>query len=152
MSKVEVKKWQNFSFDPIKLKDPDYNDTMQFELNENNLYEWKNYPSLIAEPRKQNTYNQQTYVITDNLTRSCSGMFASLMREHDKALFIGEETGATQCGSGGMVTVFQLPYSKISIFFSTAQYSCAVKNPTNSRGVMPDMDFGALKTLPLPRD
>lgn len=139
MTNVVAKKYYDFSFDPIKLMDPEYDDTFQMEKNKAGLYEWKNYPSLMAFPPKENRFHGKTYILIDNMTRSCSGMFCSLMREHTKAIFIGEETGATQCGAGGMLCKVQLPHSGIQIRFSTAQYSCAVSDPTNSKGVLPDI-------------
>lgn len=65
-------------------------------------------------------------------------MFSSLMKSHTDAIFIGEECGAAQCGSGGMVIAAILPYTGIKVFTSTAKYSSNVSDPNDSRGVKVD--------------
>ena len=120
--------------------DPNYRDsTIEMVLNSDGLYEWRNYPNTTAKPAEQNRFSGQTFILTDNFTYSCSGMFSSLMREHTNALFAGEETGATQCGSAGMVAGIELPHSGVKVHFSTGKYVAQVTDKNNSRGVLPDI-------------
>jgi len=140
MKSVETKKYTDYSFEPIIFSQPGYSDTMELELNKKGLYEWKNYPSFTAAPQKENGFEGKVYVLTNGYTRSCSSVFSSLMRENTNAVFIGSEVGGAQCGSSAIMVAIQLPYSKIDINISTAQYNYAVSNSSDFRGVQPDVE------------
>lgn len=139
MQSVVTQKPNGYSFDPIVLFPPGYEDTFQLKLNTDQLYTWTNYPSLLCTPQPENRFKGNVYILINNYSRSCSAMFSALAREHTKAVFIGEETGSMQCGAGGMVMGITLPYSGLQVYFSTAQYTTAVHDPSISRGVIPDI-------------
>lgn len=138
ISKVELSAIDSFSFEPLMLFDQGISDTMRFNLNENGYYEWTNYPNQIANPASKNQFKGKTYVLIDEETRSCSSVFSSMMKNHTNATFIGEECGAAQCGSGGMVIAMILPYTGVVVFTSTARYSTNVPDSKISRGVKAD--------------
>ena len=138
INKVELSSLDSFSFQPLMLSDQGLSDTMQFHRNADNRYEWENYPNLMAYPATNNHFIGQVYILSDEESRSCSAVFAALMKSHTEALFIGEECGAAQCGSGGMVMAVMLPFTGITIFTSTAKYSSNVSDPENSRGLKVD--------------
>lgn len=136
---VEVKKYQNFSFDTLITNYPGYTDTFDLKLNTDNNYEWKNYPSLIANPAPNNNFNGQVYVLINNMSRSCSSAFSALMQDHTEAILVGEETGASKCGSSAMVMSIKLPHTGVDIHFSTAKYYFNVLDKNNTKGIIPDI-------------
>ncbi len=138
INSVEFNKIDSFSFEPIILRGNGIEDTMTFKLNDNHLYEWTNYHVLDVEPKNENRFKGQVYVLINDYSHSCSVMFSSMMKSHTNAIFIGEETGGAQCGSNGMVMGIQLPYSGINIGLSTAKYTLNVENRNDSRGIIPD--------------
>jgi len=138
IKKVEIKKYEGFSFDSIITSYPQYLDTFKLQKNNDHLFEWINYPSLQVEPKDKNQFKGQVYILTDGLVRSCTGVFSTMMKQHTNANFYGTETGSSQCGAGGMVMAIELPYTGISYYFSTAKYTTAIKDSLNSNGVMPD--------------
>lgn len=140
VKKIELKKTSNFSFAPIIIKGQGIYDSMRFERNKNGLLEWTNYHVLRTIPPKNNSFTGQVYILTDDMCYSCSAVFSAMMRSHTNAIFIGSETGGAQCGQNGMIMAIQLPYSGLRIHFSTAKYTINIKDPSNTRGVIPDYD------------
>lgn len=136
---VETKKYKDFSFAPIIQFKPGYLDTFDLQRNTSQLYEWLNYPSLTAIPKKKNRFKGQVYILIDGHSRSCSSVFSGLARETTDAIFLGEEAGGAQGGSNGIVMAITLPYSGLGIYFSTAKYTAAVSDQLNRHGVIPDI-------------
>ena len=134
---VEIKKTDKFTFKELITHLPGYLDTFQFDPLPNGNYQWTNYPSLMANPC-DTRFNGTVYILTDEMTRSCSGIFSSMMREHTSAIFLGQETGSSRCGAGGMVMSVRLPYTGINVHFSTAKYTTAIHDNKNASGVIPD--------------
>lgn len=141
IQKVEVKKYENYSFDSLVVSPPGYLDTFNLVLNTSGLYEWKNYPSLNVTPNNKNNYTGEVYILIDEMSRSCSAVFSALMQDYTNAYFLGQETGASKCGTSGMVMAIELPNTRIPVHFSTAKYYPNVKDHTNCRGVRPDIDL-----------
>ena len=146
MDRVEVKQYNNFTFDTLITSYPGYLDTFELKQNNEQRYDWINYPSLTANP-KPNRFTGQIYILTDALSRSCSGVFSTLMKNNTSAIFVGEETGSSRCGAGGMVMAVILPYTKINIYFSTAEYTTAIKDKRITSGVKPDIMVSGSKAL-----
>lgn len=143
--KVEFARVDSFSFEPLILSDQGISDTMKFEQNERGLYEWINYPNIMVIPSPNNRFNGNVYIITNEESRSCSSVFSSLMMSHTNSTFIGQDCGAAQCGSGGMVISAMLPYTGITIFTSTAKYSSNVSEPNYIGGV--EVDYPVKSTI-----
>ena len=57
------------------------------------------------------------------------------------AIIVGEETGATRCGAGGMVATIELPHTGIVVNFSTAKYLAEISDTSISHGVKPDVPY-----------
>ncbi len=140
VNKVELSRVDSFSFQSLVLSDQGLVDTMKFEKL-NDVYQWTNYPSLEVYPELDHPFNGKVIILIDENSRSCSGMFASMMRNHTEAIFMGEENGSAQCGQGGMLIVAQLPYTGLMVRTSTAKYSLNVENPGLSRGVVPEISL-----------
>lgn len=136
---VKANKYKGFSFEPIMLQNPGYLDSFDIKMHEDGLYYWENYPSLTVHPNADYNFSGQVYILTDGMTRSCSNVFSVMMDQHTKAKFVGSETVGSYCGSGGMVTTIELPFSKLKVNFSTAEYTYAVDESNCTVGVIPDM-------------
>ncbi|NOQ75055.1 MAG: hypothetical protein GQ574_23785 [Crocinitomix sp.] len=137
INQIETKKYEDYSFEPLITSQAGYLDTFQFELQENGLQRWVNYPFLNVSPAKQNIFNGTCYILIDDMSRSCSAVFSALMRNHTKAIFIGQETGGCQSKTFGMVMAIRLPYTGLMVHFATAQYDLNVKNKLDTKGVVP---------------
>lgn len=140
INQVETKKSDNYSFEPLITSEPGYLDTFQLEPQENGLQHWINYPSLKIDPAQKNGFNGNSFILIDDMTRSCSAVFSALMRNHTNAIFIGEETGGCQSRTFGMVMGIRLPYTGLMIYFATAKYVLNVQNKLETKGVVPDYE------------
>lgn len=141
IKRVEVKKPRGYSFEPLILHHPGWLDTFELQKNKRGLFEWTNYPSLIAEPVAANRFSGTCYVLIDHMSQSCSSVFSALMQDHTDAIFVGEETGAAKCGANGMVMTTVLPYTGIIINLSTAMYTFNVNDTANAKGIVPDVEM-----------
>ncbi|MGB0178190.1 MAG: S41 family peptidase, partial [Owenweeksia sp.] len=141
ITRVEIKKPDNFSFHPIITQYPGYTDTFNLRPNPAQLYEWVNYPSLKVKPARRNRFTGRIIVLTNGGTRSCGSVFSSLMQDHTGVIMAGEETGTAKSGSGGMVMSIRLPHSGLTYNFTTAQYHLNVKDNTATHGVIPNVEL-----------
>lgn len=139
IASVEFLKTDNFTFAPIQATGTEITDTMVFEPLPSGRLRWKNYPSSTSRENVAQVYKGNTYIAVDGMTRSCSNVFASLMRQNTQAVLIGTETGGAQGGSGGFVVSIELPYTGIKTHFSTAEYEYALKGNRVDQGVLPDL-------------
>lgn len=139
IKKVEVKKYKDYTFDSLIVSPPGYLDTFDLNLSSSGMYEWSNYPSLKVLPQERNVFNGTVYILIDEMSKSCSAVFSALMQDHNDAICIGNETGASKCGTSGIVMAIELPQTKIPIHFSTARYYPNIKDSTNCRGIRPDI-------------
>jgi C-terminal processing protease CtpA/Prc len=73
---------------------------------------------------------------------SATGEVASVLRVHDRVIFIGEETGAGRTGnSSGIMVGLTLPESKITITIPLVGYYMPIEpGPRPERGIMPDYE------------
>lgn len=138
IDEVRFKKLGNFSFQELILSDQGLNDTMHFTQNADSLWTWTNYPSLQVQPADSNRFQGQVIILIDEWTRSAAGIFSSLAREYSNALFIGPENACARGGQGGMVMVTQLPWTGVTVHFSTAQYSLNIDPEKVPRGINSD--------------
>lgn len=87
------------------------------------------------------TYEGEVYVLINGGSFSNSGIFSSVLREHNRAIFIGEETGGSEfmiCGNAKSVT---LPNTKIQIDLPILQYEIKARNGRELRGIVPDFEI-----------
>ena len=138
IKRVYTQKYKDYSFAPLITEEAGYLDTMKLEPNKEGFYEWTNNPNLIAIPAHR--YQGSVYILMDAFTRSAASVFCALMKEHTNALFIGEETSASQSGTNGMVNYIKLPYTGVPYHFSTARYDFNISKPKNHKGIIPDFE------------
>jgi C-terminal processing protease CtpA/Prc len=87
-------------------------------------------------------YKGKIFVLTSGLTYSGGSEFASLMRNHTDALFIGEETGGGYYGNtSGYKITLQLPATGLEIGIPILKFLLDTPKDRNpfGRGVLPDI-------------
>ena len=102
------------------------------------------YPhgSGLHEPQapRPESYGGNVYVLVDGGSFSATGEFASIAHHNRRAVFVGEETGATYYGNvGGGFLLLTLPHSRIRVTIPVLRYVMAVSGyPHRDRGLLPD--------------
>lgn len=92
-----------------------------------------------VEPLKPNPFKGEIYVLISGWTYSGGAEFASLMRQHTDAIFIGEETGGGFYGNtSGYGLGLTLPNTKIEVDIPLLKFSLNVDKGEFGRGVIPD--------------
>lgn len=96
---------------------------------------------LYTRPRqhysKEYLYSDRIFLLTDRNSYSMSGMFAAIMKDYQRAVIVGEETGGLANPHGSNVTV-TLPESKFRFTISTSR-AYRPSGIFDNRGVVPDI-------------
>lgn len=88
---------------------------------------------------KPHPFSGDVYVLISGWTYSGGAEFASLMREHTNAIFIGEETGGGFYGNtSGYHITLTLPHTGLSIEIPILKFALDVRKGPFGRGVIPD--------------
>tara|TARA_B100000945_G_scaffold254812_1_gene211950 strand:- start:103 stop:1575 length:1473 start_codon:yes stop_codon:yes gene_type:complete len=97
--------------------------------------EW--IPRLQPAERR---FQGDIFVLTSGRTHSAGACICSRLRESDKAIFIGEETGGVHGAfTAGTTLVYALPNTGIELAVPILKYNTLKKMPAESgRGVKPD--------------
>ncbi len=96
----------------------------------------------IPEALKSNTFKGQVYILTSGWTYSGGAEFSTLMKEHTKAIFIGEETGGGYYGNtSGTSLELTLPNTKLKIDIPILKFVLEVQKGKFGRGVIPDYEI-----------
>ncbi|MGB1207493.1 MAG: S41 family peptidase [Chitinophagales bacterium] len=94
---------------------------------------------LPAPDNQENAFTGNIYVLTSGKTYSAAALFASLVRSHTNAVFVGQETGGCYYGNtGGFRIRLTLPNSKLGIDIPLLRFVNKVDNifPLG-RGIIP---------------
>lgn len=84
-------------------------------------------------------YKGEIYVLTDGWVFSASAMFAALIKNYDKGVFIGEETGGNpKVQVGDFEQMLTLPSSGVRIRIPLFYEEMAVSFPNTNKGIKPD--------------
>ena len=98
------------------------------------------HPNLSIQ--KPNSYNfkGKVFILIDGLSFSATAEFCTIVKNNNRATFVGEETGGTYCGNtSGDFFDTVLPFSKITVSMPTTKYIMVVTNRKNKdRGIIPD--------------
>lgn len=93
------------------------------------------------EPLKINTFKGNIYILTSGWTYSGGAEFSTLMKEHTKAIFIGEETGGGYYGNtSGTSLELTLPNTKLMIGIPILKFVLDVHKGKFGRGTLPDVE------------
>jgi len=95
-------------------------------------------PSKPAE----DVYKEKVYVLIDGNSFSATGETAALIKEHDRAIFIGKETGGNpNQNTSGIQLMMTLPHSKTRIIIPFWLWETNVTFENTGRGVIPDYEL-----------
>jgi len=127
----------NFGDLPFDSAIPDY--TSNVKPINGSLFYIKHTNLGIHQPREP-TFMGQVYILVNGGTFSTAAEFASLMHNHKRAVFIGEEVGGGYYGNCSLGTpTLTLPNSKIRISIPLAKYALAVNRTIpEGHGLIPD--------------
>ncbi len=101
------------------------------------------HSNLSIQQPKKNSFLGKVYVLINGLSFSATSEFCNVVKNNNRAVFIGEETGGTYCGNtSGKFAELILPYSKFTIFSPTIKYIMFTNNDKNTnRGIIPDYEI-----------
>ena len=102
--------------------------------------QWYPYCGIGTFSPEKNCYTGKLYVLMDGGSTSTAGDFVACLDYYDRAVFIGEESGANRVISGGNVfsSDFELPNSKLRCRMSTIQGVNKTDVKNDGHGVIPD--------------
>lgn len=86
---------------------------------------------------KKYFFSGKVFLLTDRNSYSMSGMFAAIMKDYNRAVIVGEETGGLANPHGSNVSV-TLPYSKFKFTVSTSR-AYRPSGIFDNQGVIPDI-------------
>lgn len=88
---------------------------------------------------KKDRFDGQVYVLTDGYTASASTMVTSWLKQHSKALFIGQQSGGGYNGNnGGSFAEITLPNTRYTIVFPVYRLVLDAQS-TQTQGILPDI-------------
>lgn len=91
---------------------------------------------------KSNSFKGQVYVLTSGWTYSGGAEFSTLIKEHTKAIFIGEETGGGYYGNtSGTSLELTLPNTKLVVDIPILKFVLDVKKGKFGSGTVPDFEI-----------
>lgn len=82
-------------------------------------------------------FSGKVFLLTDRNSYSMSGMFAAIMKDYNRAVIVGEETGGLANPHGSNVSV-KLPYSNFKFTVSTSR-AYRPSGIFDNQGVIPDI-------------
>lgn len=86
-------------------------------------------------------FKGQLYILINGGSFSNSGIVASILKQHNRGVFIGNETGGNAKVLAGYVKEFNLPNSSIHIEIPTRQFMLNEQMPLSGHGTIPDFDI-----------
>jgi len=93
------------------------------------------------KPSKPNKpyYSGEVYVLTNARSFSATGEMSAIIKEHNRAIFIGEETGGNPNENvSGIMLPLTLPHTKNRIVMSFMRWEMNVNFENTGRGIIPD--------------
>ena len=98
-------------------------------------------PSLGQHPPVADHFEGTLYVLINGGSFSNSGIVSATLRKHQRAVFIGEETGGNNKVLAGDAKDFTLPHSGIYVEIPTRQYLLDSQAPLSGHGTVPDFEI-----------
>ena len=87
---------------------------------------------------KENRFKGKVYVLINGGSFSNSGIVASALKIHNRAIFIGSETAGNNKVLAGYTKELNLPATNIYVEIPTRQFMLYEKLPLSGHGTMPD--------------
>lgn len=92
----------------------------------------------LTQPAKQQ-FAGKVYVLTSPFSFSATGEMTGIIKNHDRAIFIGEEAGGNPVqNTSGLQAILELPHSKNRIIVPFWLWVMNVEMENTGRGVIPD--------------
>lgn len=109
-------------------------------------YKWKKHSVLGWRQPAKNNFKGKVYFLIDGGCSSTTSEVASIAKENNMGVFVGEEVGGKFAGdNGGVLGWFELPNTKIKVRLGLVEYELAVTGDNDDYGVHPD--YGALPRI-----
>ncbi len=103
------------------------------------LFHAVGHPNWGTQQPLTPTFHGKVFVLMDGGSFSTTGEFLSTMKEHKRATFIGEESGAgLQGNNSGPGRTVTLPKTKVRFSCPLLRYQMNVTS-TSTRGILPDV-------------
>ncbi len=100
----------------------------------------RNNLTLTVKSPSPPIYNGKVYVLIDGWVFSASAMFSALVKNYNRGIFIGEETGGNpKIQIGDFEQMLTLPNSGLRIRIPLIYEEMDVDFPNPNRGVLPDI-------------
>lgn len=93
--------------------------------------------SYNKKVRKQ-VFLGKVYVLINGGCFSNSGLFASTLKRHNRAIFVGEESGGSIYSLNGLVKTIILPETKLRVELPTLRFSINEEDKNTGHGLIPD--------------
>jgi len=92
------------------------------------------------QPAKEQ-YAGEVIVLTDPGSFSATGEMTAILKEHDRATFVGEEPGGNpNQNTSGMMLILTLPHSGLRAVVPTVVFEMNISFENTGRGVIPDYE------------
>jgi len=102
------------------------------------IYRYKKLGAHQSQPSKY-LFTGALYVLTDAYSFSATGFLAGKLKNYNRAIFIGEETGGNpNQNTSGPKPKLTLPHSKVNITVPLIFFKTNVDFENTGRGVLPD--------------
>lgn len=99
------------------------------------------YYTHTIKPRKKNHYNNKVYVLTNGGTFSASCIVAAYLKQSNKAILIGSETGGAREGcNAGVTPYYTLPNTKIKVRVPAFRIIHDINPSITGKGISPDYE------------
>ena len=95
-------------------------------------------PHLGLNDPQKIVYNGSLFVLINGGSFSNTGIFCSVLRKHNRALFIGEETGGSAFLICGNPKTKSLPNTKIQFHLPSRQFNIKDYSTSTPTGIIPD--------------
>ncbi len=94
---------------------------------------------LYKQSPQKNHFTGNLFVLINGLSFSVTTELTSVIHNHNKAVFIGEETSGAYCGNNsGVFTIVTLPNTKLSLSIPLISFYSNVSGyPYKDRGILP---------------
>lgn len=106
-------------------------------------YKWTKHSVLGWRQPSKNNFKGQVYFLIDGGCVSTTSEVASIAKENNMGVFIGEEVGGKYAGdNGGVLGWVELPNTKIKVRIALVEYELAVTDNNSGYGVKADYSNG----------
>lgn len=119
------------------LLDKPFSVVKEYWCVKNNTLQNCHGPSFGEHKPKAGNFRGHLYVLINGGSFSNSGIVSSCLQAHNRATFIGQETGGNPDVIAGYSKDFTLPNTKIEVQIPTKQFVITGKENNNGRGIMP---------------